>query len=94
MSTTTLRWRLPAAANTFLEAILGLPKVWKLEREVASEVEYYLICGLSGYEKVWPENLAYGLQRKLEIARALASKPELLLWMNRLQGSTLQKFRN
>jgi branched-chain amino acid transport system ATP-binding protein len=54
--------------------------VWKLEREVASEVEYYLdLVGLSGYEKVWPENLAYGLQRKLEIARALASKPELLL---------------
>lgn len=65
---------------SFLEAILGLPKVWKLEREVASEVEYYLdLVGLSGYEKVWPENLAYGLQRKLEIARALASKPELLL---------------
>ena len=56
MSTTTLDGGFLPQLNTVSEAILGLPKVWKLEREVASEVEYYLdLVGLSGYEKVWPE---------------------------------------
>ncbi len=37
------------------------------------------LVGLSGYEDVIAENLAYGQQRRLEIARALASNPSLLL---------------
>lgn len=41
--------------------------------------EYLALVGLSGYEQEKPENLPYGLQRKLEIARALASHPKVLL---------------
>lgn len=41
--------------------------------------EYLTLVGLSGYEGEKPENLPYGLQRKLEIARALASHPKILL---------------
>ena len=37
------------------------------------------LVGLSGLENEKPENLPYGLQRKLELARALASKPKVLL---------------
>lgn len=35
--------------------------------------------GLVGYEQLWPSELSYGLQRRVEIARAIASRPTLLL---------------
>ena len=41
--------------------------------------EFLNIVGLSHLENEKPENLPYGLQRKLEIARALATSPKLLL---------------
>jgi branched-chain amino acid transport system ATP-binding protein len=37
------------------------------------------IVGLEGCEKEKPESLPYGLQRKLELARALATNPKILL---------------
>ncbi|MFH1228485.1 MAG: ABC transporter ATP-binding protein [Planctomycetota bacterium] len=35
--------------------------------------------GLADHKDTWARNLAYGAQRRLEIARALATQPELLL---------------
>jgi branched-chain amino acid transport system ATP-binding protein len=37
------------------------------------------LVGLQGREKEWARHLSYGDQRRLEIARALASEPKLLL---------------
>jgi branched-chain amino acid transport system ATP-binding protein len=37
------------------------------------------IVGLEGCEQEKPESLPYGLQRKLELARALATNPKVLL---------------
>ena len=37
------------------------------------------VVGLKGYEETIAENLAYGQQRRLEIARALATEPKLIL---------------
>jgi branched-chain amino acid transport system ATP-binding protein len=37
------------------------------------------LTGLSGRENEWAQQLSYGEQRRLEIARALAAQPQLLL---------------
>jgi branched-chain amino acid transport system ATP-binding protein len=50
------------------------------EQEVRELSRGFLkMVGLSGLETEKPENLPYGLQRKLELARALASNPKVLL---------------
>ncbi|MFE8700698.1 ABC transporter ATP-binding protein [Cytobacillus sp. FJAT-54145] len=46
-------------------------------RKKANELLEFV--GLAGYGDVTSDSLAYGQQRRLEIARALASSPELLL---------------
>jgi branched-chain amino acid transport system ATP-binding protein len=63
------------------EAILGLPKV-RREEEAAREKAFELLrlVGLRRrYADELAKNLPYGDQRRLELARALASDPSLLL---------------
>ena len=61
-------------------AILRLPFTIKEEkRAVQSAVETLHFAGLMGRENELARNLAYGEQRRLEIARALAVRPRLLL---------------
>lgn len=61
-------------------ALLRPPRVVAEERQ-AREIAYRLLeyMGLKGQEENFAKNLPYGLQRRLEIARALASDPKLLL---------------
>ncbi len=50
------------------------------EKEVRSQaMDFLAIVGLENYADEKPSNLPYGLQRKLEIARALATGPKVLL---------------
>ncbi len=63
-----------------LEGILRLPKYFKVEKEMDAEAMKLLkVFDLDQYAEYQAANLPYGQQRKLEIARALATEPKLLL---------------
>ena len=63
-----------------LEGILRLPRYYKAEKEMDEEaMELLKVFGLDGECDFKASNLPYGKQRKLEIARALATEPKLLL---------------
>jgi len=65
---------------TLLDAALRLPRHRREEAEVRAEATHWLeYAGLKGREDELARNLPYGDQRRLEIARALASQPKLLL---------------
>ena len=60
--------------------ILRLPKYYKVEKQMTEEaMELLKVFGLEEEAETLADNLPYGKQRKLEIARALATKPKLLL---------------
>ena len=65
---------------TLLESILRLPRYWKQEKrahERAMELlSIFNMQDMAGYEA---GSLPYGAQRRLEIVRALATNPKLLL---------------
>ena len=63
-----------------LGAIFSLPRVRKEEREAEARAKELLrYSGLRGRDKEIARNLPYGDQRRLEVARALATEPKLLL---------------
>ncbi len=63
-----------------LDAVLRTPAQVREERASADEARRLLnYIGLQGREGELARNLPYGDQRRLEIARALATKPKLLL---------------
>ncbi|MBQ4154573.1 MAG: ABC transporter ATP-binding protein [Clostridia bacterium] len=65
---------------SFLETILRLPRYFKTEKAMRQKAKELLrIFGLEEERNNLACNLPYGKQRKLEIARALATNPKLLL---------------
>ncbi len=63
-----------------LTALLPLPQVRRFQSENRLQaLELLELVGLGGREDEPAESLAYGDQRRLEIARALAQAPKLLL---------------
>ena len=62
------------------QAIFRTPKFWKEEAAITQRaMELLDVVHLSGKEKLEADNLPYGQQRRLEIARALATDMKLLL---------------
>ena len=65
---------------SMLDSILRLPRHFRVEREMKKRaVELLEIFGLADERNTLACNLPYGKQRKLEIARAMATNPTLLL---------------
>jgi branched-chain amino acid transport system ATP-binding protein len=65
---------------TWVDAILHTPRAMREEKAaVERAIELLNFVGLAGLGDQLARNLPYGAQRRLEIARALASKPRLLL---------------
>lgn len=66
--------------STPFGSVLGLAHVRREEREALKEAYRLLeFVGLGDKGDLLASNLAYGFQRRLEIARALALRPQLLL---------------
>lgn len=63
-----------------IEGILRLPRYFKVEKAMdARAMELLSVFGLDAEADALASNLPYGKQRKLEITRALATEPKLLL---------------
>jgi len=61
-------------------SVLRTPRVRREEREAEARARELLrFSGLRGVDDELAESLAYGDQRRLEVARALATEPKLLL---------------
>jgi branched-chain amino acid transport system ATP-binding protein len=65
---------------TLFEAALRLPRFGRVEREItAKSMEFLELVGLADAAARAAGSLPYGLRRKLELARALATEATLLL---------------
>jgi branched-chain amino acid transport system ATP-binding protein len=63
-----------------IASIAGLRSIKREEREARERAKDLLMfCGLAGHDENYARNLSYGDQRRLEVARALATQPKLLL---------------
>ena len=70
----------PEFKCSFLESALRLPRHFKVEKEMREKAKELLrIFDLESERNSLACNLPYGKQRKLEIARALATNPKILL---------------
>lgn len=70
----------PHLKNGWVDAVLRHPKFNREERDSIEEAKRLLdFVDLAGLGDNLARNLPYGAQRRLEIARALANKPKLLL---------------
>ena len=76
----------------FWGSILRTPRTRREERDASDEATSLLdFVGLQGKGDVFAKNLPYGDQRRLEIARALANKPNLLLLDEPTAGMNLSE---
>ena len=70
----------PHLRSTWIGAILGLPSTRHEDEQTEDRARELLrFVGLEGKGDLLSKNLSYGDQRRLEIGRALASKPKLIL---------------
>ena len=77
---------------TFIENALGIGRSKKEElehREAVEEIIHFL--GLQAIRKTPVSALSYGMQKRVELGRALASEPKMLLLDEPMTGMTLEE---
>jgi branched-chain amino acid transport system ATP-binding protein len=74
------------------DSLLKLPGERKEEEQISRQsMELLRFVGIESFARHYARNLPYGQQRRLEIARALATKPKLLLLDEPAAGFTPQE---
>ncbi|MEN6438962.1 MAG: ABC transporter ATP-binding protein [Syntrophobacter sp.] len=64
----------------FLQSVLRTPQFRRSEQKVKTTAEEIMdLLGIRHFALEFPKNLPYGLQRRVEIGRALCLRPKLLL---------------
>ena len=68
------------ASSSFLGTLFGTPRVRRHERALAEEADHWLdYVGLADKASVPAADLPYGMRKRLEVARALIARPQVLL---------------
>jgi ABC-type branched-subunit amino acid transport system ATPase component/ABC-type branched-subunit amino acid transport system permease subunit len=80
--------------SNFFQVLLGLPTV-KKEEKIKQDEAYQLLefVGLESLANEQAKNLAYGQSRRLEIARAMALRPKLILLDEPAAGLTTSEIQ-
>ena len=77
---------------TFWEHALGIGRAKREELEHREEVEKIIeFLGLQSIRKTPVASLAYGLQKRVELGRALAAEPKMLLLDEPMAGMTMEE---
>jgi branched-chain amino acid transport system ATP-binding protein len=78
-------------SNAF-DAVVRTPRFNREEAQAREKgLDLLRFVGLAGKHEDWARNLAYGDQRRLEVARALATEPRLLLLDEPTAGMNAQE---
>ncbi len=86
-------------SSNLIDCVIRSPRHKKTEKEAEERaLEVLKLTGLLDYKYQYATSLPYGLQRRLEIARAMATNPEVLLFdepaagMNEQETTDLMEF--